>query len=136
MAEPINQYTWRAEVVDALDGEKAAKVLVRVIACAACGEDMAKAAGHFATQCKRAGLCIISGVHTPNGEICTECDEAGAAAFRCALCGQKRPSNEIKELFGAPPPDALCQHCFETVTASAWNDAVVDLQEKHRFDYE
>ena len=90
---------------------------------------------NFPEQVRRAGWVIESDVQVDNKYICKDCEKAGLADFECSLCRQRKPTSKIEERFG-DPPDFLCSDCYESVTAKVWDDAVKDLREEHRYDYE
>jgi hypothetical protein len=123
--------------------DRFAYFVLAVDTCANCGTVMTN--GHFPiynkltlnAQLERAGWRLRSGIEAdvPYGELCQVCADAGVARFKCALCGEERTSNEIKEQYG-DPSEYLCTVCYETRTAKEWEEAEERLYAAHRYDYE
>jgi hypothetical protein len=86
-------------------------------------------------QMKRAGLVYWGAWSRKyDARICEVCTASGLDIFICALCGQERGIDQIKEQFG-DPPEYLCQVCYETRPAKEWHEAIERLEEEHRYDF-
>lgn len=55
--------------------------------------------------------------------------------YSCSLCGVDYLESEIEEKVGYPP-EYVCKHCYETVSAKEYNEHVGWLHDQHRWDYE
>jgi len=86
-------------------------------------------------QMKRAGIVYVGSARVDDEYICIECEEAGKTDFKCELCGERKPTEKIQEMFGGPA-DFLCKDCYETATAKAWDEKCDQLQDKHKYDFE
>lgn len=114
--------------------------------CEKCGRDMVTKPKYsydvfpryilntFDAQVKRANLAVRSSTKVDDEYICIDCVKAGKTDFKCDLCGKRKLTNKIKEGFG-DPPDYLCIDCYETVSAKIWEEAVDELNNRHRYDY-
>ncbi len=89
----------------------------------------------YETQLKRAGWLLMSDVKVDDKYICLDCERTGKADFLCALCGQRKPTSKKREAFG-DPPEYLCDDCYETVSAKAWDEKQMELYAAHRWDFE
>ena len=109
--------------------------------CPYCGKQMMGRSNLFSslkdqeTQMKKLGVVFISDATKDNQYICVECKEKGIASFICALCGERRSYEDMQESFG-DPPEYLCKHCYNTVSAKVWDDKVADLSDIHKYDFE
>lgn len=123
-------------------------MLVELKNCPICGHYMIRPPGDrwhspfpryyaidFKAQLAEAKWVEKSDVRVDGKKICVPCAEAGRADFLCALCGQRRPTNEIEDHFGEPP-EFLCKPCYRTVPAETWNKKLSKLSESHRYDFE
>lgn len=72
---------------------------------------------------------------TNDGKICIECHDAGKASFKCELCGEVRPTNEIEVSFG-DPAEHLCKICYGEVSAKDWDKKVEELENEHQYDFQ
>jgi hypothetical protein len=73
--------------------------------------------------------------HPDTGEpICESCGCSPLLMFTCSLCGEQRGMDEREEVFGHT---WFCVHCFETVTAKAWEEATNEARRRDtRYDDE
>ena len=144
-------FAWTPRVVCAQEDttcDAFGQVLVKLIRCATCERWMFYDLEHvhnlfpsyseltLQAQAVRAGWRVVSGARAANGEtICTECRDAGKAAFRCYRCACELPSNLLQRSFGNPP-DHLCAECYATAPAKEWQELVKQLKAQHRYDDE
>jgi len=140
-----------AKYIPQIVDDKYALFLVSLSVCPKCGHEMIASPDRYGgrwtdmfpkyekatleAQAKRAGLHIKSRVRVDGEYICTSCEQEGKADFLCELCGQRKPTDKIKESFG-DPAEYLCSDCFETVTAEVWEKKAEELHEIHRWDFE
>lgn len=82
-------------------------------------------------QVERAGWCFLSGSRSGDDPICVDCERAGNGRFSCSLCGELREGQPVEWWIG----DALCQRCYETVPAKAWDEKRRALEEEHQYDH-
>ena len=118
---------------------------LRTEKCPCCGKEMMNkdlcklfpfsSSENQEAQMKKAGVVFCSSSKKDDKYICVECEAKGFASFICALCGERRNSNDIKESIG-DPPDRLCKHCYSTVSAETWENKVAELERLHKYDYE
>lgn len=87
------------------------------------------------SQAKRADWVIQSTVKVDDNYICLDCERAGKADFKCYLCKNRYSSTNIEERFG-DPPEFLCKHCYETVSAKIWDKTNDYLLSIHKHDFE
>jgi hypothetical protein len=90
---------------------------------------------NFDAQLKRAGWVEKSHSKVDNSWICEECASQGKASFVCALCNERRTSDQVEERFG-DPPEFLCKTCYSSVSALKWDQKTEELNEAHRYDFE
>jgi len=55
--------------------------------------------------------------------------------YPCSLCEVDYPESEIEDQIGCPP-EYVCKHCYETISAKEYGEHVSRLHDKHRWDYE
>jgi hypothetical protein len=87
---------------------------------------------NFDAQIKRAGWGVTSSADVDGHTICQQCADDGKATFLCALCGERKPTDKIKDDFGRHRIDYLCLDCYKTVSAKVWQEKVNELRERHR----
>lgn len=141
---PASQYV---PSIFAQAGQTYAEMLVELSPCPGCGllmldvdkqRDRAFPRWYLAdvdAQLKRANWRRIGTGRINDDRICTQCTSEGRGSFDCALCNERRPSDQIKESFG-DPSEYLCKVCFETRTAKEWADKHEALYDRHRYDFE
>lgn len=86
-------------------------------------------------QMKNAGIVFKSIVKVDDMSICQVCADEGKADFFCALCKDRKSTDKIEKSIG-DPPEFLCKDCYNTTTAKIWDNALKELEMKHRYDYE
>jgi len=73
----------------------------------------------------RDGLLHISG----------EIERMQNLLYPCSLCEVDYPESELEDQIGCPP-EYVCKHCYETISAKEYDEHVGKLRDKHRLDYE
>lgn len=122
-----------------------ATFLVQIEECWTCKNNMVKEPSgqhpfplhyrfSFDQQRRRAAFTYRSNIKVDNEYICIECEEAGKATFKCALCKERHDSDEKHTSIG-DWPEFLCIPCYETVPARVWEDKIEELEEEHRYDF-
>jgi hypothetical protein len=122
-------------------------IAVRVKRCATCGRPMIPAADRMPLygagfpqmtpeeQARRAGWPELT-LYAANFDgrlICDPCAKAGHARFKCSLCHQIRPAEDVKARFGVRA-EYLCKPCYQTVPAAQWDAKTDELAHKYRHD--
>lgn len=121
-----------------------ALVLVSVDRCPLCSRPMFRAGGvelcplggywnGTAKQMERAGWALPIFVGGDHEWICSRCAAEDRAFFTCAICKDKRGLSQERDSFGTAK---VCLTCYATMTAKAWNEKCVQLDEEHRWDFE
>lgn len=85
-------------------------------------------------QMEAAGIARRSDRTADGDPVCAVCAAEGRAFVVCALCEQRRPSDQVEYSLG-DPAEYLCRPCYETVPAKRWAEARDELYERHRYDY-
>lgn len=122
------------------------EMLIKSEKCPCCGKIMIKKdqAGLFPrkwgtnsqeAQMAEAGLVFWSHVQVDGENICDDCVIFGRADFLCALCGERKNVQKIKESFG-DPGEFLCKDCYETAPAKTWIERREYLHEIHEYDFD
>lgn len=145
MTKEIDAYTPKLTFPSANGNPSYWTILIETRPCECCGAPTVAHLRHgpfpayhliqFATQCKRAGLHLVSHYVGYSKPVCVECKVADKATIECKLCRQTRPASASHESFG-DPAEHLCTFCWETVPAKRWAEEVKRLEEEHRYDFE
>lgn len=118
-------------------------MLVELRKCPICGNWMLRGNAHpfprhgmtMEKQLSNAGWCLHGQCYVNDEFVCMDCEVAGKIRFHCALCGKEQETSEIKESVGAPP-EYLCETCYSTYSAKAWDEKIHELYKKHKWDHE
>ena len=123
---------------------------VEIEPCAICNKDMVSkpieyafsngntfpiCTNSFDSQVKAGGFVIRSNATIDGEYICKDCASKGLADFECDLCNKRYPTSDIKKSIG-DPADYLCVHCYASCSAKIWDEAVNQLEDEHRYDFE
>ena len=127
------------------EGNRAyALMLVQILKCPICGKWMLSTEKPFPvynklncnSQMELANWKSKSSINLAwDSYICTDCEKAGRATFKCVMCGKERESSDIQESIGYPP-EHLCKICYSSVSAKEWEEKVRNLEELHKYDWE
>jgi hypothetical protein len=87
------------------------------------------------SQIQGTNIQLRSNTKVDDKYICKDCEKSGKADFLCVMCESRKHTGKIKESFG-DPPEYLCIDCYETATAKKWEEAVEELNQIHRYDFD
>lgn len=86
------------------------------------------------TQMEKKGVVFISDARINNDHICEVCKKEDKGSFECYLCKKVKTSSKLKKSVGYGMQDFLCLDCYRNVSAKKWDDAITELEERHKYD--
>lgn len=120
------------DIIDAGYGNFFLPLYEQLESCPICNRFMVSHLSRFGKEYQKLDL-VAYGMRLPGSSqyACEKCVEEGLVGFTCAICKQKRSSDQIQEEHEG---EIACTVCYETLPAKEWDQHINRVYESHRYD--